>query len=182
MTRDRIRCYKCREYDHFAKDCPISRGKRELEHLQQMHNLEDEQTSLKLLTTNTQDNFNRINSEENFKTGRFKLMKGRNDPITFSPLSPKIYGQIDNNKPKDDQYLTEEQTRHVYKKIELSGIIDADALHHEIEQERELNRIDDASRERNPYKELIVNNAGKIESLMTQMEQWSIISNKLNYI
>ena len=22
MNRDRIRCYKCREYDHFANECP----------------------------------------------------------------------------------------------------------------------------------------------------------------
>ena len=48
----------------------------------------------------------------------------------------------------------------------------------EIEQERQLNRIDDTNRETNPYKELIVNNAVK----MTQMEQWSILSNKCNYI
>ena len=52
----------------------------------------------------------------------------------------------------------------------------------EIEEERELNRIDDTSGETNPYKELIVNNAGKIEALLTQMEQWSILSNTLNYI
>ena len=44
---DRIRCYKCREYDHFAKDCPTSREIRELEQLQQMLNIDDEQTSLK---------------------------------------------------------------------------------------------------------------------------------------
>ena len=37
-------------------------------------------------------------------------------------------------------------------------------------------------RETNPYKKLIVNNAEKLESLMTQMEQWSILSNVLNYI
>ena len=36
--------------------------------------------------------------------------------------------------------------------------------------------------ETNPYKELIVNNAEKVEPLMTQMEQWSILSNILNYI
>ena len=36
--------------------------------------------------------------------------------------------------------------------------------------------------ETNPYKELIVNNVEKIESLMTQMEQWSILSNILNYV
>ena len=47
MKRDRIRCYRCREYDHFAKDCPTSREERELEQLQQMLNLDDEQISLK---------------------------------------------------------------------------------------------------------------------------------------
>ena len=36
--------------------------------------------------------------------------------------------------------------------------------------------------EMNPYKKLIVNNAEKVEPLMTQMEQWYIISNVLNYI
>ena len=38
-------------------------------------------------------------------------------------------------------------------------------------------KMDDTSTEINPYKELIVNNAEKIEPLMTQMEQWSIFSN-----
>ena len=109
-------------------------------------------------------------------------MKGRNDPTTFLPLSHKKGGQINNNKTKEDQYLSEEQARHVYKKIESGSIINADTLYQEIEQERELNRIADTSRETNPCKELIVNNAEKIEPLMTQMEQLSILSNKLNYI
>ena len=42
--------------------------------------------------------------------------------------------------------------------------------------------MDDTSRETNLYMELIVNNAEKIEPLMTQMEQWSILSNVLNYV
>ena len=42
--------------------------------------------------------------------------------------------------------------------------------------------MDDTSRETNPYKELIVNNAEKIGPLMTQMEQWSIPCNVLNYV
>ena len=45
-----------------------------------------------------------------------------------------------------------------------------------------MNRIDDTSGETNPYCKLIVNNAEKIEPMMTQMEQWSILSNILNYI
>ena len=50
-NRDRIRCYNCREYYHFARDCPTSRGEREIEQLQQMLNQEEDQTSL---MTNTQ--------------------------------------------------------------------------------------------------------------------------------
>ena len=99
-------------------------------------------------------------------------MKGRNDPTTFLPLSPKIGRQTNNHKARDNQYLTEEQARHVYKKIESGGISNTDTLHQEIEQERQLNRIDDMSGDTNPYKELIVNNVEKIEPLLTQVEQW----------
>ena len=42
-NRDRIRCYNCREYDHFARDCPTSREERDLEQLQHMLNLEEEE-------------------------------------------------------------------------------------------------------------------------------------------
>ena len=40
--RDRIMCYKCREYDHFARDCLNSREERDLEQLQQMLNMEEQ--------------------------------------------------------------------------------------------------------------------------------------------
>ena len=36
--------------------------------------------------------------------------------------------------------------------------------------------------ETNPYQELIVNYAERIEPLMMQMEQWSILTNVLNCI
>ena len=45
-NRDNIRCCKCREYDHFARDSPTSREEREIEQLQQMLNLQENQTSL----------------------------------------------------------------------------------------------------------------------------------------
>ena len=38
------------------------------------------------------------------------------------------------------------------------------------------------SRDTNSYRDLIVNKAEKVEPLMTQMEQWSILGNLLNYI
>ena len=61
-------------------------------------------------------------------------------------------------------------------------MINTDTIEQKIKQKEQLNRIDDTNGETNPYHELIVNNAEKIESLMTQMEQWSIFSNVLNYI
>ena len=41
-NRDRIRHYKCREYDNFARECPNSREERDLEQLQQMLNMEEQ--------------------------------------------------------------------------------------------------------------------------------------------
>ena len=61
-------------------------------------------------------------------------------------------------------------------------MINTNIIQQEIEQERQLGKIDYTSRETNLYKEHIVNNAEKIEPLMTQMGQWSILSNILNYI
>ena len=55
-------------------------------------------------------------------------------------------------------------------------------MKHEIEEEKQLSQMDDYSGEVNPYRELVVNNVEKIEMQKTQMEQWSILSNLLNYV
>ena len=78
--------------------------------------------------------------------------------------------------------MTREQDNFVLKKAELGEMINSETLQQELEHERQLNRIDDTNGKTNPYEELIVNNADKIEPLLVQMEQWSILSNKLNYI
>ena len=61
-------------------------------------------------------------------------------------------------------------------------MINIDTIEQKMEQEEQLSKIDDTSGETNLYCELIVNNEGKIEPLMTQMEQQSILSNILNYV
>ena len=46
-NRDRIRCYECNEYDHFAEDCLTTKVEKETDRIQQMFNLDEGQTSLK---------------------------------------------------------------------------------------------------------------------------------------
>ena len=109
-------------------------------------------------------------------------MNGRDGSSEFLPLDSRIGEQSRDNHPTVGQYLTREQMSYIYKKVETGEMINTNMIKQEIEQERELSKIDDTSRETNPYKELIVSNAEKIEPLMTQMEQWSILSNILNYV
>ena len=108
-------------------------------------------------------------------------MNGRDDTTTFLPLDSRIGGQ-NRDSPTVGQYLTRDQMRYIYKKVETGEIINTNMIQQEIEQEKLLGKIDDTSGETNRYRELIVNNAEKIEPLMTQMEQWSILSNILNYV
>ena len=80
------------------------------------------------------------------------------------------------------QNLTRDQARYIYKKVETGEIINVNMVKHEIEQEKQLSQMDDDIGEVNLYRELVVNNAEKIEMQKTQMEQWSILSNSLNYV
>ena len=58
-NRDRIRCFKCREYDHFTQDCPTTKEEREIEQIQQMR--DEGHTLLKTLAMDTYDSLNKIN-------------------------------------------------------------------------------------------------------------------------
>ena len=49
-NRDRIRCFECQEYDHFTRDCPTTQANREVEQIQQMFNMEEDQTLLQMHT------------------------------------------------------------------------------------------------------------------------------------
>ena len=63
-NRDRIRCFKCKEYDSFAKDCPnISETENDQsEQIQQILNLEEDKTALKVFAADTYKNVIRANS------------------------------------------------------------------------------------------------------------------------
>ena len=85
-------------------------------------------------------------------------MNGRDDTTTFLTSDSRIGGQNRDNLTVG-QYLTRDQTK--YKKVEMWEIINMDMIQQETEQEKQLGRIDDTSRETKPCKKLIVNNAEK---------------------
>ena len=94
-------------------------------------------------------------------------MNGRDDASAFLPLDSRKGGQSRDSHPTVGQHLTRDQARHTYKKVETGEIINADTVKHEIEQEKQLSQMDDDSGEVNPYRELVVNNAEKIEMQKT---------------
>ena len=98
-------------------------------------------------------------------------MNNRDDTTTFLTLDSEIGGQSRDSHPTVGQYLTRDQARHIYKKLETGETINVDMVKHEIEQEKQLNRMDDDSGEVNPYRELVVINAEKVEMQKTEMEQ-----------
>ena len=59
-------------------------------------------------------------------------MNGRDDTTTFLPLDSRIGGQ--NKKSLTvGQYLTRDQTRCIYKKVEMGDVINTDTIQQEIE-------------------------------------------------
>ena len=63
-NRGRIRCFKCREYDHFTNHCPNSQTYKEPEQIEHMHNLDKDQTTLKIPAADSYDNLIRTNSND----------------------------------------------------------------------------------------------------------------------
>ena len=86
------------------------------------------------------------------------------------------------NGSRDGNCLTPQKTDFIYRKVELGSLINKMTIREELDAEIELDKIDDNSGDENPYRELIVNNACKIENTSSQMEQWSILSNVINYM
>ena len=103
------------------------------------------------------------------------------------PFSQKLGGddkevEVNRNDSLGKNHLTPKQTEYVYKKLELGSLINKNTIKEERDPDIELNRIGNNSGDENPCRELIVNNASKIENMISQMEKWSILSNVINYV
>ena len=103
------------------------------------------------------------------------------------PLGSKLGGEVHRKKfskgeNREEGYLTAKQANYIYRKVQSGNVINKNTMRQEIDQDIELEKMIDARGDENLYRELIVNNAGKIETTLSQMEQWLILSNIINYI
>ena len=100
---------------------------------------------------------------------QFKLVEGKNDSTTFLPLGSKLGGNnkkrgVYKNDSTDSNCITPKQTDYIYRKVELGSIISKNTMKEEIYPDVELGKMDDNSGDENLYRELIVNNTGKVEN------------------
>ena len=117
----------------------------------------------------------------NRKWKRFKLVKGRKDPTTFLPISQGS-GWNKNVTTRHRDCLTPRQTNFIYKKVELGSLINKNTMKEELDTDVELDGMDDNNGDKNPYRGLVVNNVDRVEMLHSPIEQWSILSNIINYV
>ena len=61
-------------------------------------------------------------------------MNGRDDTNTFLPLDSRKGGQ-NRDWPIVGQYLTRDQTKYIYQKVENRDIINTEMIQQEVEQE-----------------------------------------------
>ena len=84
-NRERIRCFKWKEYNHFAKDFPnmLETEKDQTEQKQQILDSEDNKTASKFLAANTYKGFINTDSEEAMDD--LNSWRVRMKPLYFHP-------------------------------------------------------------------------------------------------
>ena len=78
---------------------------------------------------------------------------------------------------REKRYLTVKHANYIYRNVESGDLINKNMMRQEIDQNIQLDKMDNTSGDENPYGGLIVNNAGKIETTLSQMEHWLMLSN-----
>ena len=84
------------------------------------------------------------------------------------------------NNLRNDVYLTEDQAKFVYKKVNAGKDINIETIKQEMEKEKlvktEIANSSDA------YQKAISNEVSKKEKVSAQMEDWSILSDHVKYV
>ena len=94
----------------------------------------------------------------------------------------RVLGRSKSTIPRYRDCLMPRKTNFIYKKVMLGSLINNNTMKEELDADTELDRMDNNNGDENPYGDLMVNNADRIEMSHSPMEQWSILSNVINYV
>ena len=103
-------------------------------------------------------------------------MKGRNGSTSFLPF--KRDGGV--KKKKFDQYLSTEQTKKIYDKIETGEMVKL----RKIDRQYAQNTLKQAklTGDINLYEKTLLSNRNSKRKVNSQIEQWSILSDNIVYV
>ena len=68
-------------------------------------------------------------------------MNGRDGTTAFLPLDSRIGGQGGNDRPSIGQFLTREQMKYIYRKVESGEIVNTETIEQELEQDEQHSKI-----------------------------------------
>ena len=105
-------------------------------------------------------------------------------PLTKKGRKLRFDNKIRYIPDKEWECPTENQARHVYKKVEIDKIINIETMKQEIEDDKMTrNRLNEEDKtETNHYQMAILNKVYKDEIKTEQMIHWSILSDLIKYI
>ena len=106
-------------------------------------------------------------------------MKGRKGSTSFLPLNKKG-GLI-----KDvslEKYLTEDQTKYVYDKVESGDEIKVWKVSQEIQNKTLPHKKLKEKEEINLHEKVLVSDINTLDKNKSQMEQWSVLSDNIVYV
>ena len=106
-------------------------------------------------------------------------MKGRNGSTSFLPLNKK--GGLTRLVSKG-KYLTEEQTKYIYDKVELGNEIKVRKVSQGIQNKVLLHKQLKEKEEINLYEKVLVSVVNMIDKNKSQMEQWPLLSDNIVYV
>ena len=78
--------------------------------------------------------------------------------------------------PRNKYCLTLRQMNFIYKKVELGSLINKNTMKEELDANVELDRMDDNNRDKNPYRDLVVNNVDRIEMSHSSMSNGQFLA------
>ena len=182
-NRDRIRCFRCREYDHCVNECPNTG-------IEDSDGYKSDSAALQLMATDieTHDSYDITRFTEEIEhlnwwkvrvlPPHFYLKRKKGGKVRFSDKVTYI-------PDKERVCLTKDQTKHIYEMVEMNKPVNIHAMNQDIGNDSKVRvKLEEGDNDShlNPYQMAVLNKKTKEDTRAEQMTNWSIFSDKIKYV